>query len=716
MHALIKKTMPGAFILLLVLMQMLSQAQDVPKPAEFFGFVPGADRMLFNYDPLINYLKELENTSDRIKLEQIGNTPMGKPIYVAFISSPENITRLDELKNINKELAINTSLSDEEQKSFVEKGRVFFLATLSMHASEVGPSQSVPLIAYDLVTTSDPAKLAWMDKVVYMLTPSHNPDGMEMIVNNYNEYKDTKYEGSSLPGVYHKYVGHDNNRDFVALTQEDTKAISSIITEWYPQVTCEKHQMGSRGVRYFVPPPHDPIAENIDAGIWNWVGIFGSNMIKDMTKDSLAGVAQHYLFDEYWPGSTETCMWKNVIGFLTEAASVQTAKPIYIEPNELSVWGKGLSEYEKGINMPLPWEGGWWRLSDIVEYEIATTMSIIKTAATHDKDILKFRNDLARKEVQRGLSEAPYYYILPAEQHDMSELVNIVNLLMEHGIKVYKLREGFKAENILFEKGDIIIPMNQPFRPFIKEVMEHQEFPLRHYTPDGEIIRPYDITSWSLPLHNGLTSYEINTRPANRPDIEELTGTFSTKEALPDDYAFLVFPAGWNESYKAGFMMAAAGISIERTKNDIMIGDKKIAAGSFIVYPGKKQDALKKILAGLNISPWAFSENTEMDASKVEIPKIALVESFNHDMDAGWTRYLFDTYGIPFKVLKPADFESTDLSKQFDVIVFPSTSKSILMEGKYKSSTGDYYVSSYPPEVAKGMGKKGFEKLMLFSD
>ena len=212
-----------------------------------------------------------------------------------------------ELKNINRLLMLDPEIPNEERTILIEKGKVFVLMTLSMHSTEVGPSQSAPLIAYDLITTTDPTKLEWLDNVVYMMVPSHNPDGMDMVVEHYEKYKGTKYEGSSLPGVYHKYIGHDNNRDFVTLSQSDTKAIASIYNlEWFPQVMVEKHQMGSHGVRYFVPPPHDTIAENIDAGIWNWVGIFGSNMITDMTKDSLAGVSQHYLFDEYWPGSTGT--------------------------------------------------------------------------------------------------------------------------------------------------------------------------------------------------------------------------------------------------------------------------------------------------------------------------------------------------------------------------------------------------------------------------
>jgi hypothetical protein len=691
--------------------------QEVPEPTDFFGFEPGADRMLFNYEPLIAYLQELEKVSDRIELREIGNSPMGKPIYIAFISSPENIARLDELKEINRRLALHGDISEEERAGLIENGRVFFLATLSMHATEVGPSQSAPLIAYDLVTTADPVKLEWLDKVVYMMNPCHNPDGMDMVVDNYNKYKDTRLEGASLPRVYHKYVGHDNNRDFVALTQTDTKAIASAYnTEWYPHVAVEKHQMGSRGVRYFVPPPHDPIAENVDAGIWNWVGIFGSNMMKDMTRDSLGGVAQHYLFDEYWPGSTETCLWKNVIGFLTEAASVQTAKPIYIEPNELAVWGKGLSEYEKSINMPYPWEGGWWRLSDIIDYEIASTMSIIKTAATHDKDILKFRNDIARKEIMKGMTEAPFYYILPREQHDPSELVRLVNLLIEHGVVVSELAESIELDKRVFEEGDIIISLAQAYRPFIKEVLEDQVFPLRHYTPGGEIIRPYDITSWSLPRHNGVRCYEINSEPEEDIGIRYVEATYELKHPVPENYSFLVFPVNWNASFKAAFKLMAEGIVVERTEVDVEIGSRDIPAGSFLIKHGNDYWKMHEVWKNLGVSPWVFQEEKTFETNEFEIPKTALVETNTHDMDAGWTRFLFDEYGIPYTVVKPGEFEDLDLHKKFDVIVFPNTRKSILMSGKYKSASGDYYPSTYPPEYVKGMGKKGLEKLMTFVD
>ncbi|MCK5337485.1 MAG: hypothetical protein KAJ50_01690 [Bacteroidales bacterium] len=704
-------------VTLLSLSFVLPGSSLIKTPEEFFGFKPGADRMLFDYDQLMKYFKILDKASSKIKLEQIGISPLGKPIYIAFISSEKNINNLEKIKIANKKLAIDPGIPAEELDKILKDTPVSFLATLSMHSGEVGPSQSAPLIAYELITTEDKDKNKWLDDVVMLMVPNHNPDGMDMVVHHYWKYKGKKYEGSYMPGVYHKYIGHDNNRDFVTLTQSDTKAIAGIYNlEWFPQVMVEKHQMGSNTSRYFVPPNHDPIAENIDAGIWNWAGIFGANMIKDMTKDGLAGVSQHYLFDDYWPGSTETCIWKNVIGFLTEAASVKYATPIYIEQNELRGYGKGLSEYEKSINMPLPWDGGWWRLGDIINYEISSTYSILKTASNHRADILRYRNEICRKEVERGSRSAPYYYILPITQHDQSEMVSLVNLLHEHGVDTYHLKSDVVFNGRKFSKGDVVVPLSQPFRPFIKEVMESQKYPVRHYTPGGKIIKPYDITSWSLPRHNGVASYEINEKPGEKPTIIEINGEFNIRNNLPEGFSFLVFPSNWNESYKAAFLASAAGIKVERTQDDVELEAKVIPAGSFIIYPGKDEEALNNMLEEVSVSPWAFETEIALAANELKIPEIALVETNTHDMDAGWTRFLFDSYEIPFTVLKPGDFEATDLSKEFDVIVFPNTRKSILKEGKYQSSSGEYYPSSYPPEFVKGMGKKGFEKLMLFID
>ena len=684
------------------------------KPSEHFGFKPGADRMLFDYESLTDYLKTLEKSSPRMKLERIGESPMGRPMYVAFFSHPDNIRNLDKLKKINRELALNHELSEAKRMEYIREGRVFFVATLSMHASEVGPSQAAPLIAHKLVTTQDPDTLGWMNDVVYMMVPNHNPDGMDMVVNHYKGYKGTKYEGSSMPGVYHKYVGHDNNRDFITLSQEDNRAISRLFSQtWFPQVMVEKHQMGSTGPRYFVPPNHDPIAENVDAEIWNWMGIFGMNMIKDMTRNDLAGVSQHYAFDNYWPGSTETCIWKNIIGFLTECASVKYATPIYVEENELSVWGKGLSEYKKSINMPLPWEGGWWRLSDIMDYEVVSTMSIIKTCANHKADILKFRNELCREEVNRGKTQKPYYYIMPREQHDESEFVDLVNLLETHGVERYVLQEPVEIENQLYSAGDVVVPLSQPFRPFIKEVMEHQKYPVRHYTPGGEMIKPYDITSWSLPLHRGVECDEINVQSgALENALKKIEGAYSVENSIPGNYQAMVFPFSNNESYQAAFMAHEMGLPVNYITSELNIDGGSFEEGAFIIPAKGNRNKLTKLMQKLDVPPLFVQEEPGAEGVKLGFPKIGLIETYQHDMDAGWTRYIFDTYHIPFEVIHPGEIKDDGL-QEYDVLVFPDTHKSLLLNGKYERE-GHYQMSHYPPEYTKGMEEEGLQKVMKF--
>ena len=562
-----------SILLLITILGLSIHAQELNAPEKFFGFKPGDDSMLFTYEKLIDYLKTVDNNSERMKMIRIGKSPMGKPIYAAFFSSKENINNLDKLQSINKRLALDYNIPDKEKETMIKEGKVFVLATLSMHSTEVGPSQSAPLIAYELVTTKDPERLRILDDVVFMMVPNHNPDGMNMVVNNFNKYKGTKYEGNSLPGIYHKYVGHDNNRDFIVLSQTDSKAISAITSStWFPQVMVEKHQMGSTGPRYFVPPYHDPIAENIDAELFIWGGLFGQNMINDMTAAGLKGVSQHYFFDNYWPGSTETCDWKNVIGMLTEAASVQGAKPIYIEHGELMVYGKGLSEYKKSTNMPAPWPGGWWKLSDIVKYEIESTFSILKTAHLHHDRILKFRNNICIKEVNKGKTIAPYYYILPKDQTEQSELVALVNLLKEHGLEVYKLTEDHFLGSTLYKKGDIVVPLAQPFRAFVKEVMEKQVFPERHYTPEGKLIRPYDITSWSLPLHKGLKSIEINTRDESfESKLKKINETYTLYDKSLKDSKYIILSSSNNESYKLVFNALNKGLQVDRISESFKI-------------------------------------------------------------------------------------------------------------------------------------------------
>jgi len=188
---------PVVFILFLLPGFPGLAAGSIPTPESYFGYTPGADRKLMTYEEQVAYLKILSDSSDRILLKEEGQSPMGKPIYLCFISSPENIRNLDTLKEINRKLALEPDLSPAEREQAIRDGKVFLLETLSMHSSEVGPSQSFPLFAWQMATTDNSQTLDALKKVVLMVVPCHNPDGMDMVVNWYRRNLGTKSD--SMP-------------------------------------------------------------------------------------------------------------------------------------------------------------------------------------------------------------------------------------------------------------------------------------------------------------------------------------------------------------------------------------------------------------------------------------------------------------------------------------------------------------------------------------
>ncbi len=214
--------------LLLIFAIPAVETAEIPTPESVLGVTPGSDRELIDYQQLVDYLEALSTSSDRMVMQEVGSSPEGRPMFVLFLSSPANLERLSELQEINRRLALEPDLTPEEREELVAGGRVFVMETLSMHSTEVGPSQTLPLYAHEIATTSDPAVLSQLERVVLMIVPCHNPDGMDMVVKHYRRYRGTRYETSSLPGIYHRYVGHDNNRDFVTLTPEDTRVINRL--------------------------------------------------------------------------------------------------------------------------------------------------------------------------------------------------------------------------------------------------------------------------------------------------------------------------------------------------------------------------------------------------------------------------------------------------------------------------------------------------------
>ncbi len=504
--------------LLLALILTLPLSAQIPSPSQFLKLDIGKDRVLADYSQIKSYFRALDAASPRVDVEVLGKTTLGDEMIMAVISSEENLRNKEQIRQAAKRLADPRGLSDAEGDRLVREGKAVVLVTCNIHSTEIGSSQMAMEWAHALATANDPETKRRLDNVVLLIVPSLNPDGQTMIVDYYRKYAGTKYEGGRLPWLYHHYVGHDNNRDWYMLTQAETRALSrAVYHRWNPQLFVDEHQMGSDGPRMFIPPFADPVDPDVHPLIWREVNIVGSNMALRLEQAGKTGLIYGYSFDAYWLGGTRnTGWWKNITGLLLEIASARIASPVYIEPNELRGGSKGLVEYKPTINHPNPWKGGWWRLRDIMDYGRIASDALHEIAATYREDLL--RNLLTRSRAAVALAKPGDAYRIPKQQHDWPTAQHLAWLMAEHNVEVHQ------ASN-----GDYWIPLAQPYSKFILEMMEPQRYPEVRLQPGRDILRPYDVATWTLPLQMGV-KVERATMPEGTTRVTEIKP--ATKEVI----------------------------------------------------------------------------------------------------------------------------------------------------------------------------------------
>ncbi|PYQ50566.1 MAG: hypothetical protein DMF78_15420, partial [Acidobacteria bacterium] len=427
-------------------------------------------------------------------VQVLGKTTRGEDMLMAVISSEANLKKLPRLKEIARRIADPRGLGAAEATALAEEGRLFVLVTCNIHASEIGASQMAMEWAHALATAQDAETRRRLDEVVLLLVPSLNPDGQIMETEWYRQNLGTPYEGGRLPWLYHHYVGHDNNRDWFMLTQKETQALTrAVYHEWFPQVWLDEHQMGATGPRIFTPPYSDPVAADIHPLVWREVNVIGTNMALRLEQADKSGVIYGFSYDAYWPGGTKnTAWWKNVSGLLTEVASARLATPIRIEKGELAGGRKGLVQYEQQINFPNPWPGGVWRLRDIMDYERIISDALLESCAAYRRDFLRDAITRARAAVATfGPRDG---YRIPADQRDRATAHRLAALMIAHGVEV-KQAPG----------GDVWIPLAQPYGRFVEEMFTVQRYPEVKLVAGRDIVRPYDVSAWSLPLMMGVS-------------------------------------------------------------------------------------------------------------------------------------------------------------------------------------------------------------------
>ncbi len=674
-----------------------AHAESIPTPSEFLKMKVGADRTVADYRQILAYFKALDAASPRVELEVLGKTTLGEDLFLAAISSEQNIANKERLQQIAKKIADPRGLSEADQQALVREGKVFLFITCNIHSTEIGASQMAMEWAHALATAEDAETKRRLDEVVLMLLPSINPDGQIMETEWYRKNLGTRYEGSRMPWLYHHYVGHDNNRDWFMLTQKETQAVSrAVYHEWLPQVWLDEHQMGSTGPRMFVPPYAEPVDPDIHPLVWRDVNLIGANMAFRLEQAKKSGVIYGYVFDAYWPGGTKnTAWWKNVSGLLTEVASVRFATPVRIEANELQGGGKGLVEYGTQTNFPNPWPGGTWTLRDIMDYERIASDAILETCAERRADFL--RNALARSRDAVAAFAAGDAFRIPVAQRDAAGAQRLAGLLAEHGVEL-------KQD----ETGDVYVPLAQPYGRFVAELLKPQRYPETKLVPGKDIVRPYDVSSWTLPLMMGV-DVERTTLPGR---LSPWTLPAGALPLPPLDAAGVAVAPGSPEAYRL-LNAGARGGTARVARTAVSAGGREWPAGTVFLDAAAAKAAAPRAVAGQS---WraiaALPEGTE----PLRAPRVGVYKPWLASMDEGWTRFVLEQYGFEPKTLDNKAIRAGSLNAGFDAIVLPDVPKEVIATGKPRRDEGAMrYFPDLPPEYAGGLEKEGAAALKDFA-
>ncbi len=691
--------------ILAVLPAFAAPGGHIPSPDEAFGFPLGADRKLADWTQLVGYFRMLGTASDRVHFEELGKTTEGRPYVALTFSAPENLAHLDEYKGMTRKLSDARATSPDEAARLIARGKMILVVTCNIHSTEIASSQSAAAFAYKLSTANDPDTQQILRNVIVVLVPSLNPDGQQLVVDWYRKYLGTPYEGSSPVVLYHKYVGHDDNRDWYGFTQVETRLlVDKVLNGYHPQALYDLHQMGAYGPRIYMPPWVDPIDPNVDPLLQQSMNALGSSMAYDVAREGRQGVLIHGVYDLWSPGRCYMC-YHDTLRVLTESASANIATPIDI-PFEKLDKGIGYDAKVAAWNFPDPWKGGTWRMGDIVRYQQAAFDSITRTAALNREKFLRDYYTVAQHQIAQA--DAPYAYVIPSGQADPAVEARLINILREGEIEVEQSTAEFDAAGQHFSKGSYIVRMAQPFGAWAKTLLEVQHYPdLREY-PGGPPQRPYDVTAQTLPLLFGLHAVEVKDRltvaasPVNQARLPE------TNVPAQAPFGYLVDDRS-NSSLYALIALTGKGIQAYR------LTGSGYAPGTIYLPPqpglaGKVQALTAKFPLALT----AASSTPSGTALEVKQPRIGLYQSWVASLDEGWTRWILDQNSVPYARLVDADIRKGDLRSRFDVIVLPDNPPAAITTGRAGKGEGAEDGPKVPPEFTGGLGPDGLAALDAF--
>ncbi len=653
----------------------VSQSAAIPSPKSVLGFMPGDDRTIADWSQITDYFNKLDRASDRVTVETLGQSTLKRPLIVAYVSARENILALEKYKDIQQQLADPRKVTQNLQRDrLLADGKVVVAISCSIHSTEIVASQMSMQFAYELATAQDADTREILQNTILLLIPSPNPDGIDIVANWYRKTLGTSFEGREPPELYHHYAGHDDNRDWFMLNLKETQVISQFFwRQWFPQIVYDVHQQGSNGSRFFIPPFYDPPNPNISPVLLRQVGLIGHKVAADLQAAGFRGVLTNALYDTWWHGGFRTAPYfHNSIGILSEAASARLMTPITVTRDQLARSStRGMrNATETATNFPDPWPAGTWRPRDIMDMEMIAARGILSMAAKFRGDYLRNFYELGRKNVETPVGpDEPLAYLIPAGQGRDETVAKLIETLVGQGIEVHRLDQEL---HLMY--GPQVLQRTNPATEKLgtyKTVIGHSMSMSMMEVPLG---------SYMVFLNQ---PQRTNVLALFAPQIYPNRLTAGGEAERPYDVA------GWTLPLQMG-VDAPAVTAIRETP-----AERKLT----LVKDGNQ------VRGDLALALRKGDESPIRNPVKQPV-RVGLYRPWTSNMDEGWTRFIFDTFNVPYSSVRDADIKQGSLNAKFDVLILTSQRSNEIVAGNAAGSV--------PAEFAGGITDAGVNHLKEF--
>ena len=694
-----------AALLALVALRGLGQSPAVPTPVSVLGHNPGDDYYLASYEEEIQYFHALAAHSNRMKMFTVGKTTEGRDVEIAVISSPENLARLDEWKADTKRLSMAQGLDDGSAKALSQSAKVIIHIDGGLHANEVAGPQHSMVLAYKLLSAEgDPEVDRILNNVILLLYPTLNPDGQDMVVSWYRKNLGTQYEVSPMPWLFQDYVGHDNNRDGYMLNMKESQVVTRTELEYSPAIFYCQHQTAPFPARIWIPPFSDPISSNISQYVRSWFNVVGTGMTAYLNEHQMPGAISESEFDNWYPGFVDYAgSFRNEISFFTETALYRYATPRFYTVDEFP---KNMQDLKALTMYTTPWQGGWWRLKDAVDYMVAGSMSVLDTSARYRETLLYNQYQAARDNIQHYAQSPPYAYVIPSVQRDVPEAAQLARIMLENGLEIHAVTSGFTANGREYPSGSWVILMNQPYSGLAKELFEMQHYPDAMGVGGTKAVDlPYDVTGWTLPLQMGVQVDAVSDpiAPSQLSNLKLLTEISLPPAKVDGAGTDFVLSHEVNASLPVVNAVLASGGAAALDRDPIKTPNG-IETGALVVS-GVSHATLADLAAKYGVSALAL-DHAPAHETPLRRARVGLYRPWQSSIDEGWTRWILEQYGYKPISLYNADMRSGGLSERVDVVILPDMRPGSLVNG--------FQAGVVPGEYSGGLNEEGLASLREF--